>query len=41
MNEKIAVLKSELSLLKEQFSKKIAEAETRLKNMIEQVLSAI
>jgi len=36
MNEKIAALKSELALLKDQFSKKIAEGETRLKNMIEQ-----
>jgi hypothetical protein len=41
MNDKIAAVKAELALLKEQFSKKIAEAETRLKNMIEQELSAI
>jgi hypothetical protein len=36
MNDKITALKVELALLKEQFSKKIAEAETRLKKMIEQ-----
>jgi pimeloyl-ACP methyl ester carboxylesterase len=36
MNEKIAALKSELALLKEQFTKKITDAEIRLKNMIEQ-----
>lgn len=41
MNEKIAALKVEMALLKDQFSKKIAEAEVRLKNMIEQERSSI
>jgi hypothetical protein len=36
MNEKITAIKAELALLKQQFNKKIADAETRLKNLIEQ-----
>ncbi|WP_317615684.1 esterase/lipase family protein [Colwellia hornerae] len=36
MNEKIAALKSDLALLKAQFTKKITDVEIRLKNMIEQ-----